>query len=302
MRIQRRSAFTLFQLLVVLAIIAILIGLLLPAVQKVREAAARTQSMNNLKQIALSVHNYADVYKVMPPGCDDNHFSAAAYLLPYIEQDTLFKQINFKMPMEDKANADARKALIKTFLSPQDGIMSVSADYGATNYLYNAGSKASLADNNGVCYQNSKTAFTDITDGTSNTMLAGETLKGDGGMKAVTVQRQHVKLKAAAVKDLADDAGVEDWKNNKNIAGDRGASWMDGRFLQGTWTAGRGVNDARPDVDCGGAGGWAGLRTATAGTNIALCDGSVRFVSKSVGLDVWKPLAGRNDGLVVPDF
>jgi type II secretory pathway pseudopilin PulG len=298
----QRHAFTLFQLLVVLAIIAILIGLLLPAVQKVREAAARTQSQGNLRQLAIAVHSYADANQVMPPGLDDNHFSAAAYLLPYIEQDNLFKQINFKQAMEDKANADARKAVVKIFLSPLDGIMAVDPNYGATNYLFNAGANASLTDNNGVFYLNSKVRLPDITDGTSQTLMIGETLKGDGRNKAMDPRRQHVALKEAALKNLADDAGVKEWKDDKNIAGNRCASWMDGRYLQGTWTAGRPINDMRPDVDCGGAGGWAGFRTGTTGCNIALCDGSARFVTKNVGLDVWKPLAGRNDGLVVPDF
>src|SRR6202042_2538474 len=135
-----------------------------------------------------------------------------------------------------------------------------NADFGATNYLWCAGSKPSLADNNGIFYQNSKVKLTDITDGTSNTMMAGETLKGDGGVKATTVKRQHVLLKKEDLKDIKDDAGVKDWENNKNIAAERCASWMDGRFLQGTFTATRTLNDPKPDVNCAGLGGLSGLR------------------------------------------
>ena len=96
-----RSGFTLIELLVVIAIIAILIGLLLPAVQKVRQAAARAQCENNLKQLALAVHNYAGSGKFFPSNGPDQTYSPSgrnwswlARILPYIEQDNLFKQCN----------------------------------------------------------------------------------------------------------------------------------------------------------------------------------------------------------------
>jgi prepilin-type processing-associated H-X9-DG protein len=299
MRTNRRQGFSLFQLLVVLALLIILFALLLPAVAKVRLAAARMQSQNNLKQLALAVHNYHDANGFMPSGNDANNFSASAHLLPYIEQDNLYKLIDFKKPMDDPANAAVRKTVIKVFLNPQDPVGMVSADYGATSYLFSAGSKYPLKDNDGVFYQDSKLKLTDIPDGTSNTLMAGETLKGDGGVRAMTVRRQLVRLKAADLAGLKPESGVKEWKADKQIASDRCASWMDGRFLQGTFTASRLVNDEKPDVDCGGAGGLSGLRGLQGGVNVALCDGSVRFLSAGITFTTLKAAATRNGGEVL---
>jgi prepilin-type processing-associated H-X9-DG protein len=313
MKVRRRSGFTLIQLLVILAIFAILLGLLLPAVQKVREAASRMTSQNNLKQMGLACHNYHDVNGHFPMGNDANNFSACAYLLPYIEQDNLFKLIDFNKPMTDEANAPVRKTVVKVFLAPTDSVMSVKEDWAATNYLFNAGSKPDLKDNDGVFYQESAVKLADITDGTSNTIMAGETLKGDGGKAARQVQqqgcgkqpmdvrRQYVLLDKDALKDLKED---QEFKDVKAIGSDRCASWMDGRFLQGTFTGTRVVNDSRPDVSCEALGGLSGLRSLYGGqvTNIAMCDGSVRAISPAVKLETWKLLTARNDGQVIPDF
>lgn len=292
-----RAAFTLFQLLVIIAILAILLGLLLPAVAKVRQAAGRTQSQNNLKQLGLACHNYHSTYNHFPSGVDANHFSATAQLLPFIEQNALFNEIDFKKPVDAKVNLKAQQNRIKMLENPQDpAFANAAGNIGGSSYLFSAGTKYALKDNDGVFFADSEMKITDITDGTSNTLLCGETLRGDDGKKAVDVHRQHVRLKEAALKDLKEESGVKDFADDKNIAANRCSAWADGRFLLGTFTMTRQINDEKPDVDCGGAGGLSGLRTFTNVVNVCFCDGSVRPISVDAKPEFLKAIATRGGG------
>jgi prepilin-type N-terminal cleavage/methylation domain-containing protein/prepilin-type processing-associated H-X9-DG protein len=192
-----RFGFTLIELLVVIAIISTLVGLLLPAVQKVREAAAAVQCRNNLKQIGLALQNYHDANRALPPGylASGPYFDGstdtapgwgwAAFALPYLEQDNLHRQLNLNQPVQ---NAPAIQTVVKVYLCPSDaypaGAFAVPDPFGKTVALAAPSSYAACVGGDesdtfgpggqGVFFRNSHTRLTDITDGTSETILVGE--------------------------------------------------------------------------------------------------------------------------------
>jgi prepilin-type N-terminal cleavage/methylation domain-containing protein/prepilin-type processing-associated H-X9-DG protein len=192
-----RNGFTLIELLVVVAIISVLIGLLLPAVQKVREAANRLKCQNNLKQFGLALHSYHDSYQSFPPGyralvpyydgATDSTpgWGWAAFLLPYIEQNNAYRQLNFNQPVQ---GSSAITTIVKIYLCPSDiapdAAFPVPDGFGDTICLATPSSYAACvgADESattgatglGIFYRNSRTRVSDITDGTSSTILIGE--------------------------------------------------------------------------------------------------------------------------------
>src|ERR1700757_2977855 len=146
-----RSAFTLIELLVVIAIIAVLISLLLPAVQSAREAARRAQCVNNLKQLALAMHNYHDVNNALPLGRTlqagtYRPFSQQARILGYMEQSNVFNSLNFSLSSYDPSNATGASVSVNSFLCPTDvsapiptGQILPGYGWGAVNYRANEG-------------------------------------------------------------------------------------------------------------------------------------------------------------------
>jgi prepilin-type N-terminal cleavage/methylation domain-containing protein/prepilin-type processing-associated H-X9-DG protein len=193
----RRRAFTLIELLVVIAIIGVMVGLLVPAVQQVRQAAARAQCQNNLKQIGLALHSYHDANRCFPPGyrataaysdgANDTTpgWGWAAFILPYLEQGNLFRQLNFNQPVQ---NSPAIQTVVSVYLCPSD--VTPAAAFGLPSGFGNTICQAAPASyaacvggdesdttgpgGAGVFYRNSRTRLGDITDGTSHTILVGE--------------------------------------------------------------------------------------------------------------------------------
>jgi prepilin-type N-terminal cleavage/methylation domain-containing protein/prepilin-type processing-associated H-X9-DG protein len=187
-----RQAFTLIELLVVIAIISSLLGLLLPAVQRVRGFASRIQCANNLRQIGLACHNHNDTQGALPPG----YYATAAYpdttpgwgwgayLLPYLDQEPLYRQLNFSQPVQF---SPAIQTVVKVFLCPVDtypdsftivdGTLTPLCMAAPSSYAATVGSDASEVDDfagNGIFYRNSRTRLTDIIDGTSQTVMIGD--------------------------------------------------------------------------------------------------------------------------------
>jgi prepilin-type N-terminal cleavage/methylation domain-containing protein/prepilin-type processing-associated H-X9-DG protein len=319
----RRKGFTLIELLVVIAIIGILIGLLLPAVQKVREAANRAKCSNNLKQVGLALHNFHSTFEYFPPGQTGWTDTATPYpvvpgttvgcrtcwvlyVLPYMEQTALYDQMYTWMTTnknvqvyENESNygvgpyPNAINTIIPNLVCPSDAM---SPDDGTSNTPYHEGFQGNyglcgagttdLVGPNGngtglggIFYTASRTRMADITDGTSNTLAAAETVVVKGG----------------------DDRRGRYWNSYVNTE-----SLISTMASPNTTTGDHPYTCVPlPMAPCTSAGNYVRYARSyhAGGVNGLLADGSVRFFSNAIDLaNVWQPLGTRAGGETLPDY
>lgn len=309
---KRTSGFTLIELLVVIAIIAILIALLLPAVQQAREAARRSSCKNNLKQLALAMHNYHDVNNKLPMGMV-HRINWRVSILPYMDQANAFKQLDFNESFQGNGVSHNTQVLgglvIPNMVCPSNVVEPLTNNaYGTNsqrmmygNYLAVAGAVDTTAPGNapsGNCRRfygwtcdngpmmiNAPVAFRDIVDGTSNTLLLGEQSGRDEGMSYGDRRNGY-------------HGG---WHGTGNTSGTGGQNGI-----------GAGVSPIQYPLNSTCTDFWAcqvpylnsNIMNSehVGGVQFAMADGSVRFISENVSLVDLKRLAMRADGQVVGEF
>jgi prepilin-type N-terminal cleavage/methylation domain-containing protein/prepilin-type processing-associated H-X9-DG protein len=310
----RRGGFTLVELLVVIAIIAVLIGLLLAAVQKVREAASRAQCLNNLKQLALAAHHSHDATGKFPIGVrlpvdvggrPTRGTNLWVELLPYVEQDNLYKQWDDKDNRNNVGGTNATSAqVIKVLVCPSDPLTELVSQYTAapppwawgfyalSSYGGNAGKRSAHTGGppdfpritrDGIFYLDSRVRIEDITDGVSNTFLFGERYHRDPEF-----DRQQPTVWPAA----APAAGWGRWAFIAHAGAMPNVTLSTPVTINYRVPPGGSFSQLEDRV-CAFGSGHAG------GANFAFADGSVRFLSDSTPLPTLQALSTRAGGEVI---
>lgn len=332
--IRRRSGFTLIELLVVIAIIAILVSLLLPAVQQAREAARRTQCRNNLKQLGLALHNYATSHVAFPAACyiDGNRitqpWSAHAMLLPFLEGGNQYALINFSLGYHDAGNKSnfppngIASLKIPGFLCPSDvndrvrNNASGIPEHYPLSYALNVGqylvwNPVTRAEGGAAFAPNSKIRDRDFTDGMSNTLGMAEVKAWQPRIHDATLPATGPTNPLAAAATVTGGA----------YANTGHTEWVCGRAIHTGFTTTFGPNTVIPylngsqtlDIDFCSTREGNSATVATVGVinsrsyhtgavNALMMDGSVRSFSSNVDLTIWQRLGQRSDGQVVGEF
>src|SRR3954452_9502881 len=285
-----RRAFTLVEILVVIAIIGLLVALLLPAIQSSRETSRRLQCTNNLKQIGLALLNYESIHKVFPPGYvwqfdasgtdTGPGWGWASMILPQMDESPIHNVIHFDLPIEHAMNG-VRVAVIASYLCPSEDFRHVWAakrpdgsqicEVAESNYVAMFGTTEPGVDGNGMFFRNSKVKVSDITDGTSKTIAGGE--------------RTHQLGRATWVGSVTNAVLYPEDENTQSQAvPETGAGMTLGH-------AGEGIGP-------GGSGGdvnqFYGLHGQ--GANFVFADGHVSFLLTSMDYDTYLALATRAGG------
>jgi prepilin-type N-terminal cleavage/methylation domain-containing protein len=305
-----RRGFTLIELLVVIAIIAVLIALLLPAVQQAREAARRSQCLNNLKQLGLAMHNYHDAHGRFPfgwggttPPSGSPAYSAISQMLPYLDQAPLYNQINFSRPLNDAVNTPARLQEISVLRCPSDFDNPQPTAGGAVNYLANKGNQHFWQDpsQNGVFVYSKCMKFGDLIDGTSTTAAFSERVLTDGN-NGISDEQSDVYLGTGDPNSPDEAIQMCQATDITNLANQfplfMGAPWINGQHTY--------LHVNTPNKrSCGFYPTKATMPASsrhTGGIHSLMCDGSSRFVSENIDLGVWRAVGSRNGKEVVSNF
>jgi prepilin-type N-terminal cleavage/methylation domain-containing protein/prepilin-type processing-associated H-X9-DG protein len=321
--VRARLAFTLIELLVVIAIIAILIALLVPAVQKVREAAARSQCLNNLKQIGAAMHNYHDTAKKFPPQTANNG-NACCYgtwqmaILPYVEQAAMWQNyqnwgntLKTGLTYEQKANLLITSIRLDVFSCPSDiwnapkSGTYLGQTYNITqhNYLVNVGNidyaqgaDGPLPDQNnypglkflGAPFSRTKQMrIADITDGTSNTLMVAEINQGqDQDFRGLTWWAEGSGFTVYRTPN----SQLPDYISNGN--GAPGCVPPNVNPLNAPCVA---IKTPNFNV-------FAARSRHPGGVQVLLCDGHARFVSESISWSNWQALGTSQGSELVLDY
>lgn len=335
MKNAKRRGFTLIELLVVIAIIAILIALLVPAVQKVRSSAARTQCLNNLKQLGLAMHMHHDEFKYFPAAYESKdpmvvpsgnfwRWSALAIISPYLEQTEIHNKIDLTQSLYDNVppptlrpvNAPWVKLIVPIFMCPSDNGTRVDPAWGPTNYLLCNGSGSSGGSNldkltskpvpqDGLFYLNSKIRMQQINDGTSNTAMMSEGLLGSSSTATgIPVAQIDVKRNYAWAPNGSNPNGslTDSACATYTASANASSKWADGAVTSSQYNHYLRPND--PRVDCHSRyAGWRAPRSEHGGgVNLLLADGSARFVADSVDSTTWTSMGTRAALDPVGDF
>lgn len=317
-----KRAFSLIEVLVVIAIVALLMALLFPAVQNAREAARRMTCRNHLHQISLAVQNYVSANGCFPPGSLNGQFGSGlshlVLILPGVGQQTIFNAVNFHLDGGNVANSTVARMSLDNYLCPSDlsPERPRSMDAGCTNYAGCAGSGNWDSPFDGICRSTLRGIIrpSDITDGTSSTACYSEWIRGHlvNGLVVWTPGDPYFGLiykvdSPAATRDEFAQQCKSLPLTNPTLGGFGilGMWWHMGGggrsrynhqlppmskscFITGTQHPGGDLYSAIS----------AGSRH-NGGVNLLFCDGSVHFISSDVDVGVWRAFASRNGGELI---
>ncbi len=298
----RRPGFTMIELLTVVAIIAVLIALFLPAVQTARETARRTQCHNNLLQLGIALGNYISTHEVLPPGVVNDkgpiqnvprgyHFSWTVQILPFLEQKTVYRQFDFRRGVYEGRNVTVQAGRMSTFLCPSN------PRGGSTNYMgcHHDVEAPIDADNHGVLFLNSHVGYDDITDGPAYTILLGESLPG-ASLSWASGTRATLRNTGSPIN--APDPTVMGAAISRRATGIVASSL----WGSGSSSAGESQDELQALIKAGVVpisfvGGFSSYHSF--GANFLFCDGSVHFLKQSINRHIYRFLANRADGELI---